>query len=168
MDSAEFTGLVVPVHEADRLVRARAPQTGAHVTLLAPFADPDVIDEGVVDELERFFGDVTPFPFTLAEVCQFPGGTAYLAPEPAAVFRRLTAGLHRLFPELPPYGGRFDDVVPHLTVPGAEEVPLERLRAELAGEIPLQARATRAELVVGTTTTVRETLATFRFGVAAA
>ena len=45
------------------------------------------------------------------------GGTVYLAPSPAAPFRQLTHELFRRFPEHPPYGGAFDDVVPHLSVP---------------------------------------------------
>ncbi|CAM5691577.1 hypothetical protein SCHAM137S_06449 [Streptomyces chartreusis] len=40
----------------------------------------------------------------------------YLAPEPDTHFRRLTDAITERWPENPPFGGQFDDVVPHLTV----------------------------------------------------
>ena len=159
-----FTGLVVPVPTADRFVRARGLHARAHVSLLAPFASPEELDPGLLAELSRFFGEVTPFDLTLAQLCTFPGGTTYLSPEPSATFRRLTHGLHRLFPEFPPYGGEFDDVVPHLTVAVDGEDELTLLKRAL----PLHTRATRAELVRGDEQSIAETLAEFDFGTTAA
>lgn len=168
MHAAEFTGLVIPVREADPLVRAHRFGARAHVTLLAPFAEPDAVDDGMLGELDRFFGDVTGFGFTLTDVCVFPGGAVYLAPEPATAFRRLTAGLQRLFPEFPPYGGAFDDVVPHLTVELPGGAGPEEVRKSLTDRLPLEARASRAELVIGSEERIRETLFTFPFGTTAA
>ncbi|MCW2755248.1 MAG: hypothetical protein JWR52_994 [Marmoricola sp.] len=153
-----FTGLVVPVREAETLVRQRALQiqpellpqdrsVAAHITLLVPFLPRERIDDGVISDLARFFSDVTTFRFALTEVCQFPGGITYLAPDPAAAFRRLTLELHRAFPEFPPYGGAFDDVVPHLTVPLAPGEDTDSLRVALERTLPLQAQAIEATLV---------------------
>lgn len=172
------TALVIPVREAETLVRQRALQVtpellprdrgvAAHVTLLAPFMDPGRVDEGVVAELERFFGDVTAFGFELTAVCEFPGGAAYLSPEPAALFRRLTQGLHHLFPEFPPYGGQFDEVVPHLSVPLAPGENTESLRTDLTARLPIEAHATEATLVAVVPEDTH-TLATFGFGTTAA
>ena len=52
-------------------------------------------------------------------------------PDPAEPFRRLTAALAAAFPDYPPYGGRHDDVVPHLTV------------AQSAGRLPTPPPSTR-------------------------
>ena len=95
----------------------------------------------MIGDLERYFSDVTTFGFSLAGVSEFPGGPTYLAPEPAAVFRRLTVGLLRVFPEFPPYGGAFDDVVPHLSVPLLDGEDTETLRAELHRRLPIEAVA---------------------------
>lgn len=118
-----MTGVVVPVPEADHLV------DHAHVTVLAPFGRDNRPTAEEIDELARFFADVTPFAFTLTGESVFPSGIRYLSPEPAATFSRLTHQLHRLFPEYPPYGGQFDIVVPHLTIPMGVTVASTPIRA---------------------------------------
>jgi hypothetical protein len=40
----------------------------------------------------------------------------YLAPEPDEPFRQLTLSIWNLFPETPPYGGKWPDIVPHLSI----------------------------------------------------
>ena len=105
------TVLVVPVPEAEGLV------PHAHITLLSPFAPKEQVTDGLLRELDGFFGDCVPFSYQLSELSQFPGGTAYLSPDPGAPFRSLTHELYRTFPEYQPYEGRFADVVPHLSVP---------------------------------------------------
>jgi hypothetical protein len=172
-----LTGIIVPVREAETVVRPRAmiaapellpadDSVAAHVTLLAPFMPPPSVDRGVLSELAGFFGDVTDFGFRLTAVAEFPDGPVYLTPEPPEVFRRLTAGLHRLFPEFPPYGGQFDDVVPHLTVPMPPGEDASTLRTALHRRLPIEAHATEARLVH--VTDRMHTVATFRFGTAAA
>jgi hypothetical protein len=174
---AGVTGIVVPVREAETVVRPRAmlaaPEllpaedgVAAHITLLAPFMAPGAADHGVLSELTGFFADVTGFAFRLTAVAAFPDGPVYLTPEPPEVFRRLTAGLHRLFPEFPPYGGQFDDVVPHLTVPMPPGEDASTLRTALHRRLPIEAHATEARLVH--VTDRMHTVATFRFGTAAA
>lgn len=153
-----FTAVVVPVREADTIVRQRLLQVhptllprdhslAARITLLAPFLPPDEVDAGVVAELARCFAAITPFEFRLGEVCEFPGGPTYLAPEPPAPFRRLTQQLHRIFPEFPPYGGAFDEVVPHLTVPLAPGEDTTTLRETLQRTLPLHAHAVGAAVL---------------------
>lgn len=178
MDELPITGIVIPVPEADRLVHSRTasdvprrlPGFGvvpAHITLLAPFLPEEQLDDGTWELLERFFADVTPFGFELAEVCEFPGGVTYLAPEPATTFRRLTAGLHRVFPEFPPYGGAFDDIVPHLTVPLMPGEDTGSLTAALAPELPLAVHAAEAAVFVSDEDGTR-VLGSLPFGITAA
>ena len=157
MEELPITGIVIPVPEADRLVQSassgprRLPGFGtvpAHITLLAPFLSEDAIDDSAWETLGEFFADITPFTFELADVCEFPGGLTYLAPEPAGTFRRLTSELHRLFPEFPPYGGAFDEIVPHLTVPLAEGENVGALTAALTPSLPLSVHAASAAVFV--------------------
>lgn len=126
-----ITGIAILVPEAEHL----APY--AHVTLLAPFGRGSRPSAEEVDEVGRFFAELTPFDFTLEGESTFPDGPRYLSPEPASTFSRLTNRLHRLFPEYPPYGGAFGLVVPHLTVP--DDVSVTGL--------PLTARAREATLL---------------------
>lgn len=176
-DAVGVTGVIVPVREAETVVRPRAMLAApellpaddgvcAHITLLAPFMVAEAVDQGVLSELAGFFGDVVDFGFQLTAVAEFPAGTVYLTPEPPDVFRRLTTGLHRLFPEFPPYGGEFDDVVPHLTVPMPPEEDSSTLRTALHRRLPIDAHATEARLVH--VTDRMHTLARFGFGTTAA
>lgn len=140
--------------------------TVPHIPLVDPFAGMAHLDAGVVAELREYFADVVPFMVRLTDVSQFPGGSAYLTPEPASPFRHLTQGLLRLFPELPRRRGTFD-VVPHLTVEAGPDERLEQLQAELEPWLPVTTLARQAALWWQEDGGVR-TLATFPFGISAA
>lgn len=171
--------LLIPVPEAESVVRPRLErhspeylspdpdETTAHITILGPFADLDSIDEGLVSELRGFFADVLPFAFRLTAICELRGGTTYLSPEPAAPFRVLTHELCRRFPEFPPYGGGFEEVVPHLSVPIPDGEAVDNLRFELETRLPISAHAREAALYWREPRASR-TLETFPFGTTAA
>jgi 2'-5' RNA ligase len=171
--------LTVPVPELDPVVRPRlrlrspdhVPDDDAdpvaHVTLLGPFADLADLTPGVLAELRRIFADETPFSFRLTGVSAFPSGVVYLAPSPAAPFRQLTLELSRHFPEHPPYGGAFDDVVPHLTVPLAPGEQLVDVERVLGPRLPVEAHAREAALYWWEPGACG-TLETFPFGTTAA
>jgi hypothetical protein len=157
VEELPITGVVIPVPEADRFLQSasgeprRLPGVGtvpAHITLLAPFLPEGQLDDSTWETLGEFFADITPFSFELTDVCEFPSGVTYLAPEPAATFRRLTSELHKLFPEFPPYGGAFDDIVPHLTVPLADGEDFAGLARTLGPGLPLQVHAATAAVFV--------------------
>jgi 2'-5' RNA ligase len=150
-----------------RLIPADEDDTVAHLTVLGPFTTLAEIDDGTIAELTRFFADVTAFRFTLTGVHQFPGGAVYLGPEPAAPFRQLTHALHRRFPHHPPYGGAFDDVVPHLTVPMPDGEETAALEFELGSRFPISTYAREAVLFWWEPGASR-TIATFPFGTSAA
>jgi hypothetical protein len=171
--------LMVPVREAEFVVRPRLErrspeylppdpdETVAHITLLGPFADLADIDDGLVSELRDFFADVLPFAYRLTGISEFPGGTTYLSPQPSAPFRQLTHELHRRFPEFPPYGGQFDDVIPHVSVPIPDDEDVDTLRFELGPRLPIDAHAREASLLWWEPGKVRS-LETFTFGTTAA
>ena len=171
--------LMVPVPELDSVVRARlekrSPEhlpitpgdTVAHITLLGPFASREELTSGVLSELRWFFADVTPYRYELTRVSRFPGGTVYLTPDPSSPFRQLTHELARRFPEHPPYGGAFDDVVPHLSIPLLPDEDVDDVERELAPRLPVAAQATEAALYWWEPGACG-TLETFPFGTTAA
>jgi hypothetical protein len=184
LTSATYSCLVVPVPELEPVVRPRleraAPtylfrdrdgdetvSTHAHVTLLAPFAGEGDLDDGMLRELDAFFADVTAFTFRLTTVGEFQGGATYLTPDPSAPFRRLTRQLAARFPEYPPFGGAYGEVVPHVSVPVPPDETPESVRADLEGRLPITANAREAQLVWFEPDEVR-VLATFPFSTSAA
>jgi hypothetical protein len=165
LTSRAYSCLVVPVPELEPVVRPRLARTAptylfrdqdggpdearthAHVTLLAPFAGEGEIDDGMLRELDSFFADVTAFTFRLTAVGKFDGGATYLTPDPSGPFRRLTRQLVARFPEYPPFGGAYGEVMPHISVPvPADETP-ESVQADLEARLPITATAREAQLV---------------------
>lgn len=131
------TILILPVPCAEDVVQGSAREAGipAHITLLYPFLVGRTIDHDTENALATLLREVPSFNFALSEVGHFPG-VVYLAPEPAAPFVRLTQALAERWPDYQPYGGAFEDIVPHLTVSYGETVP-----DRVAEQLPLTARA---------------------------
>ena len=153
------SALIIVVPEAEELVspfRSRhdpsaAVGVPAHITLLHPFRQPDDITGAVIDGLRRCFARFAPFDFALEALRRFPQAL-YLAPEPAEPFRQLTRVIWERHPETPPYGGRYPDIVPHLSLGDRlDQAALDRIEAEFAraarGRLPVWARATEVTLL---------------------
>jgi 2'-5' RNA ligase len=117
------SALVIPIPEAEPLVASFRNQhdpsaalgVPAHVTVLYPFKSPRELTPEVVQRLSELFSKLPDFTASFRESRQFPG-VLYLSPEPAESFQRLTESVAERFPETPPYGGQFTEIVPHLTV----------------------------------------------------
>ena len=76
----------------------------------------------------------------------------WLRPAPFRQWRELIEATTRWFPELPPYDGAFETVVPHLTVGAASAATptaavLEAARRDLAPLLPLRFRVTALTLL---------------------
>ena len=148
--SADST-LIVPVPSVEQVLaevlgRPLQAPTGipAHITALFPFAAADAIDTALEAAIGEVVAGFAPFDFRLVDVGTFPT-VLYLAPEPAQPFRDLTNALWSRWPQFPPYGGAYDDVIPHLTVATGRQSPdvigrLQRL-------LPLEARAAEVWLL---------------------
>ena len=148
------SGIIVPVPEAEPIVQALrldhdpSARLGvpAHITLLFPFAPPEVA-LGLGDDLARLFDRFSRFEFSLVDVGRFPAA-AFLVPRESAPFVHLTEAIVAQWPEYQPYGGRFPDVIPHLTV--ADHVGpdvLEEADASLRPQLPIRCHATEAWLI---------------------
>jgi 2'-5' RNA ligase len=109
----------------------------AHITVLYPFMPPESITEAVVHEAGAAISQIQPFAFRLATVGRFPG-VLYLAPEPSAPFVELTGSLARQFPEYPPYQGKFQLVIPHLTVADGGDPQVTVAEAQLVALVEEQ------------------------------
>jgi hypothetical protein len=150
------TAIVVLVSEAEPVVGAfRRKHTaegargmGAHVTLLYPFGDASLLDAGRLARVSEALGPFAAFDFSLAAATRFPANPRVLClrPDPDEPFRAMTAALAAAFPEHPPYGGRYDDPIPHSTVAIGEDALLDAIEAEVAGSLPIAARAVEATL----------------------
>jgi 2'-5' RNA ligase len=151
-------GIFVPEAEAlvkpfrDRYDPSAAAGVPAHITLLHPFKPPDEINEGVLDNLRRCIAGFAPFEFSLASIRRFPDAI-YLAPEPDEPFRQLTLAIWKRYPEAPPYGGKWSDIIPHLSVAAqlTDEQQLRRIADDFAqacqGQLPIHATVSQILLV---------------------
>jgi 2'-5' RNA ligase len=145
------SALVIPVPDAEVLVASfrnkydpsAAVGVPAHVTVLYPFKSPREITADVIQSLEELFSKFPGFSVSFIQSKRFPG-VLYLSPVPDETLRRLTAIVTKRFPETPPYGGQFADVIPHLTVAQISDPrQLEEIAADFdraaRGRLPIQA-----------------------------
>jgi 2'-5' RNA ligase superfamily len=138
------TALIVEVPEAEPQVGAlrlehdssAARGVPAHITILFPFVDPDVVDDRA---LEQLFARFRPFEFALDRVERFDDGVTWLHPEPSLPFVDLTSAVAQRWPDHPPYEGAFDEPIPHLTV---SETPID-----VHVQLPIASRAHAVTLI---------------------
>ena len=137
------TALICRVPEAERYIaryrdrydpsaRRNVP---AHVTVLYPFIAPDEIDDGVLARLRDIAAAVPCFDYRLSRTRRFPAAL-YLDPEPGDSYAALMDAVFRAFPDYPPFEGKFDTVVPHVTVALGDEPLLCELEVELRIALP--------------------------------
>ncbi|MGW7316027.1 2'-5' RNA ligase family protein [Streptomyces sp. NPDC054854] len=150
------TGLIIPIPEAEPTLRGwrerldPSAEAGvpAHVTVLFPFLDASRLDPHVDSALADLVGRHRPFDLRFATSGRFPD-VLYLVPEPDAPLHRLTRSIVERWPEAPPYGGRFTETVPHLTVAqGQDDTVLDVIEADLAGTLPFTSHVSTVELMV--------------------
>jgi hypothetical protein len=154
------TALIVAIPEAEVVVGAhRAVLDGvaswgvpAHITVLYPFLPPARVDGRVRAALRTLFAGRPAFDVVLSRVAWFGAEVLWLAPTPDEPFRQLTNAVWSRFPDAPPYGGQFDDVVPHLTV--GDRAPMAALRSaadEVGARLPITAAVRSVRLIEGAT-----------------
>jgi 2'-5' RNA ligase len=159
MSSSE-SALVVLVPEAEAVAKPFRDQYDpsatagmpAHITLMYPFKASDEIDDITLRKLRECFARFGPIPFSLSAVQRFPIEALYLAPEPDEPFRQLTLLIWKLFPETPPYGAKWPDIIPHLSVAQlANEQQLIAIAEDFAkvsqGKLPIHAIASNVALM---------------------
>lgn len=140
------TALVIPTPSVDAALagfRARHDSSApagmpAKVTVLYPFVRGSDATDRLFTSLQAIAAQVAAFDFSLTGVGRFPD-VVYLRPEPADPFVALTRAVHERWPAHPPYGGRFEGIVPHVTVADGPSAGTDA--AELEAVLPLHDRA---------------------------
>jgi len=152
------SALLVAVPEAEPAVgehRARLDSSArdgvpAHLTVLYPFLPPASIDAAVLASLRRLFAGFAPFGLTLDRVSWFGEDVVWLAPRDDAPVRALIGATRIAFPECPPYGNKYADVIPHLTIGDRDDAEALRAAAEaVRGHLPVATVATEVTLMAG-------------------
>lgn len=137
------TALIIPVSGlGDKTEQWRlradpvAPGVPAHITVLVPFLGMDLITDADLERLRAEFARATvAHDVVFDRIRSFPTAV-WLAPADPTPFVELTERIHAHWPDFPPYEGKFDEVVPHLTV--AHGTDLENLvRLDLTEDLPL-------------------------------
>jgi 2'-5' RNA ligase len=151
------TALITRVPEAetyigryrDRYDPSARRNVPAHVTILYPFMAPTLVTDEVRTRLRQVADAVPRFDYRIARTERFPVAL-YLAPDPDRPFSALTDGVFREFPDYPPFEGKFDTIVPHITVAHGDEPLLCEIEVELRIALPgagLAARCTELLLI---------------------
>ena len=162
MDPAEReSAIIVPIKLPAALAAIRQLETvdgplgvPGHVTVLYPFAPPASIDEGVLAAVAAVVAAVPAFDAWFTEVRRFepdagsPEGVVWLAPEPEARFTALIAALTKAFPAFPPFGGRYDTVIPHATLAALDRRHAAAVEAAARRWLPFRRRVGAATLIV--------------------
>ena len=154
------SALVVEVTAAESLVghwrrrhdHAASRGMPARITALFPFRDPAAIARDEMQSLTNLAALTTRHRFALASVESF-AEAIYLRPFPDEWFRQLTQRLVVAFPDCPPYGGAYPDVIPHLTVAQtsggeAHATLLLSIEAAIASSLPIACEVTALSLFI--------------------
>jgi 2'-5' RNA ligase len=132
----------------ERFDRSALQGMPAHIAVLYPFLDVARLTSSVMAELAGLCAQSPVLDVEFRSFGRFPA-VLYLDPEPAAGLRRLTATIAEHWPEAPPYGGRFAEVMPHLTVAqGAGDDVMAGIERDLLRALPVRTRLVEACLYV--------------------
>jgi 2'-5' RNA ligase len=154
--SADPSAVVVPVPDVEPVVcgwrerfdRSAAQGMPAHITALYPFLPRARLTDGILARLGELCAVVSVLEVEFRRTSRF-GDVLYLDPEPAGELAALTASIATAWPETPPYGGAFAEVIPHLTVAqGASEQELRDVEANVLSKLPIRTELTHASLYV--------------------
>ena len=160
LSDATQTAVLVLVPEAETAVAehrehldmAASWGVPAHLSVVYPFVPPADVDDSVLVELAAAVATVPAFDCAFRRTAWFGEDVVWLAPEPGDPFIQLVRAVVKVFPAHQPYGGIYDEPVPHLTI-GERRLGStdELLGAEHAvrAHLPIQARIDRAVLLAG-------------------
>ncbi len=162
-----MSALVVQVPAAEPVVQEHRRQLDpsaalgvrAHLTVLFPFLPPDRLSMAALAAVATVVQTVPAFDLVLDKTAWFGDQVLYLAPQDPGPLAALTERLVAAFPDCPPYGGVFDEVVPHLTVgDGAGVDALRRAEAAVTPQLPVRQQVEEVRLLVGSDTVFRDVM----------
>ena len=122
----------------------------AHLTALYPFVPQPDLDAAALRGVAAVAAATAPIELVLGSIGWFDDDVVWAAPEDPAPLRSLTAALTAAFPTHPPYGGAFENVVPHLTIGDHGAVAaLAAAAAQVLPQLPIRQRLTSLSLWAG-------------------
>lgn len=120
----------------------------AHFTVLFPFMPLDEIDDDVRRHLSVALEAIAPFSVELARTAWFGDAVLWLAPTSDASLRAVIEAVEGMFPSLRPYGGAYDETIPHLTIgDGKPRSVLAEAEAAVARLLPITDHADAVTLL---------------------
>jgi hypothetical protein len=154
----EKSAIVIPFPEVDDVVDvwrklldpSQVRGIPAHVTVLFPFVQPADISVNTLTVLEDYFSKISKFNVAFDTTEWFEDRVVYLQPKPGQRFRTMTRQLLEVFPSCLPYGGKFAETIPHLTL--GDGAPLESLKdaeGAVRANLPIETGAKEAWLMTG-------------------
>jgi len=161
LEDATESAIIVPVAAAEPVVgryrqdldHSALRGVPAHVTVLYPFVAPGRITADTMDEVRAAVGNIRAFECVFRQIKWFRDDVVWLAPEPDGPFQALTAAVWHRFPDHPPYGGSYPDVIPHLTVGSTRRGDLASLRraaTDVQTALPITAWIDQVQVLAGT------------------
>lgn len=152
------SALLVTVPEAEPIVAAHRDRLDsgairgvpAHLTILYPLMEPELLTDDVMNELARLFAAIPPFDLTFGSIGWFGTNVAYLRPTPDEPLRRLTSTVAARWPNWPPYRGDVGEPTPHLTIGDhGGTAALTAATTAIEPALPITTRITEVHLFTG-------------------
>jgi hypothetical protein len=129
---------------ADRMAARGVP---AHVTVLYPFLSAAELDSTVRDQVLEVAAHSEVFVASF-DRAERHDEMVWIVPADQRPFLRLTAGYFDRWPDHPPYGGLYDQLVAHLTLlETSDREALDRAVDALEGALPFDVAVTELELI---------------------
>ena len=133
------TALVILVREFEPIVSKLRLQYDpsarqgmqAHITTLIPFVKPVSLNAEILEKTANIIAQHSPFTFSFHKIGQFPG-VVYFSPSNTSPFIELTNTIYHNFPEYPPYEGKVEAIIPHMTVGYAKNKEIQNNLAKQA------------------------------------
>ncbi|OGH47923.1 MAG: hypothetical protein A3A51_00285 [Candidatus Levybacteria bacterium RIFCSPLOWO2_01_FULL_39_10] len=144
--------LLIPVLEVKHLVDGLREkydpgflrEAPPHITILYPFKRPRDMNIEDIKKLNSIFEKVEKFTFSLQKINTFPN-VVYLEPSESENFINLTRKVVEMFPNYPPYEGKFEGITPHLTIGQELEERtaqvLDETKSKLEKRLPINSEA---------------------------
>lgn len=152
--------ILIPVPSADPIIGKWREQYDSvvlrgipsHITLLFPFKNPSEITEEVLSKLSNIFIGMKPFSFVLETIQTFPN-VIFLEPKSKEPFIQITEEIVKVFPENPPYEGKYPSINPHATIAQlSDDQDMSAIKKNISEDIdkflPIQSIATEAWVMV--------------------
>lgn len=152
------TTLLIPIpaaeaavsHHRSKLDDAARDGIPAHITISYPFLPPSQINESLLGSLSGMFGKIPAFRFTLDQIGWFGDDVVWLGPSDPAPFNVFINTVFSAFPSCPPYGGKYTQVIPHLTIGNTgEQQALQTAAESIKSYLPIDGIATEVTLMAG-------------------